>query len=107
MGGQPPVAGAVVLALIPGKLLVHRVERTDPELNGPPNRARLIGTIKQDNEPADNGRRLPTRTELANQSSGRPLDPGDRQLGQLSRHLLTMAERDHVVIVVVEAAASR
>jgi hypothetical protein len=43
------------------------------------------------------------RAELANQSRGSPLDPRDRKLRQFGRHLRPGAERDHVVVVVVQA----
>ena len=47
-------------------------------------------------------RRLPTWTELAHQSGGGPLDPGDGQLRQFGRHLGAVTKRDNIVIVVVE-----
>src|SRR6266446_6200332 len=65
MGGQPPSAGALALAFVPGKALIDRIQRSDPDLDRSPNRARAIGAIEQDDVTPDNRRRLAVRARLA------------------------------------------
>ncbi len=65
MSGQPPLAGALALAFIPGKSFIDRIQRSDPEFRRAPNRARATSAIEQDDVAPDDRRRLPVRTKLA------------------------------------------
>src|SRR5260221_8535830 len=103
MSGQPPIAGALAIAFVPGKPFIDRIPRPDPDLGRAPNRAREASAIEQDGVTPDDRRRLVARTKLANQSRGGALDSGDHEFRQFCRHLGTIAERDDVVIVVTQA----
>ena len=92
MSGQPPLSRPLTLAFIPGELLVDRVQWTDPNLGGAPDRPRLLVAIEQDDVAADDRRRFKVRTELANQSRRRALDPGYRQISEFARHFRAGAE---------------
>jgi hypothetical protein len=67
--------------------------------------ARARGAIEQDDIAPDDRRRLAMRAELTNQSRGSPLDPRDRKLREFGRHIRPGAERDHVVIVVLQTGS--
>src|SRR6266516_2989583 len=102
MGGQPPLAGALALPFIPGKPFIDRIQRSDPELRRAPNRARATSAIEQDDVAPDDRRRLAVRAKLASKSRGGALDAADHELCQFGRHRGAVAERDNVVVVVVQ-----
>src|SRR5258706_6532856 len=90
MSGQPPIAGALTLAFVPGKPFIDRIQRSDPDLGRAPNRARAASAIEQDDVTPDDRRRLPVRSKLANQSRGGALDSGHHEFPQFGRHLGTI-----------------
>src|ERR1700730_14876519 len=81
MGGEPPVEGAVALALVPGKAGVDRVERFDFNLNGAPDAPWRTGAIDHDNEITDSWQ-APIGV-VAYQRRRRSLGAGDHQRRQL------------------------
>src|SRR5260221_11051785 len=92
MSGQPPIAGALALAFVPGKPFIDRIQRPDRDLGRAPNRARAARAIEQDDETPDDRRRLAARTKLTNQSLGGALDSGDHEFRQSCRHFRTISE---------------
>src|SRR5579862_8586978 len=103
VGGKPPRARPVALALIPRETVVDRAERLDRDLGGAPDAARRARAVDHHDAIANRRQRCSAIGIVAQQRDGRALGARDHELDEFGRHRGVVAERGYLVVDADEA----
>jgi hypothetical protein len=97
MPRQPIHPGAIALAFVPGEGVVDLVERLHLDRSRPPDRARPVAAVKNDDMTADPRHRLATLLDIAQQAGRGPLWTLEDQREQLVGEFRTISHATDIV----------